>query len=190
MSGNASDSNGSKKKILIAVTVAILFSSLVVAFVLLQIQKKSQKSDTPGESGLYYDPGSGETVSDPPDKTPETYGSQGRELTYLGFSKLLEFGVSKFQLDATKLAFENYSKSRDNNIKEVSITSSSIKNGPDKDDFTLSVEFEFVINRKEHYQAELQLHMIRQVKLILKNGEAKIYESKLLEPPYSEGGFE
>lgn len=182
------ESNDLKKKVLFGLVVLMMF--LVSALVLYLVFGRSSKSNTTDNAGLYYDPGSGETVANPPGQTPETYGSQGKEITYLGFSKLLDYGASKFQLEATKLAFENYSKTRGNDIKEVSITVSSIKNGPDGDDLSIVINFDLKINRQEDYQAQLQLHMIRQVKLTLKKGGTNIYESGLVGPSYGEGNAE
>src|SRR5688500_8888385 len=69
----------------------------------------------------YYDKASGETVSDPDNRTPETFGRKGDEPVYLGTSKLLDVGVTSTQLAGTKLAFYNYSKQRKTRIKEVSV---------------------------------------------------------------------
>ena len=127
--------------------------------------------------GSYYDKGSGETVSNPAGKTPETFGGTVDTPIFLGFDDLLTIGVSKLQLDAIKKAFDNYSKDGNKHIKEVSVTIASIKRvGPDRDSNEPGdiVTFDVTLDRKQTFKAKVESQSLTVSRLYLSDPNGKL----------------
>ena len=77
---------------------------------------------TPTKStGTYTDPLSHEVVSNPSGKTPESYGTSPNTPLYLGFDKLLHYGITLNQLNEIKQAFYTYSSQQSKPLSQVSI---------------------------------------------------------------------
>ncbi len=157
---------------------AITLLALFVIGVLILLFQRSNKN--PGDTGRYYDRNSGEVVSDPTGKGPDTYGETDSQMIYLGFSKLTELGLTKYQLASLQACLQQYSATRQNNVKEVSISVNTIKQAAlDKESTTgdLSLTFDLTINRTELYQAQLFTRSLTTAKLILKQGDKQILDS-------------
>jgi hypothetical protein len=164
------------------ITIGLL---IAVIGLLWFIGSRSKKADTntlqPNE---YFDGRSGETVSNPGGKAPDTYGNATGQPIYLGISKLLDYGVTIGQLNALKQSFFEYSKSAKANINEVSIDISSIKSLPanpnsvtPKQTLTFNVQF----NRDKTYDVQLDYFGINSIRLYLKDSAGKlIYDSKVV----------
>lgn len=189
---NINSQQQNSRKRLILVVIIIVSTSILILYSLslfLSKDKKPLEENKANQTNEYYDPGSGETVSNPPDRTPETYGVDNNEPIFLGTSRLLDFGVTKYQLEDLKNAFMAFSKTKNNDVKEVSISVNTIKNGPDIDEQTRSVTFDTTINRNEKYQAELHLVIIQKARLILRQGGKEVFRSELLTPYSGESGY-
>jgi len=154
----------SRKRVVVLCVVIALFFLIWLYFVI----KGGQRGIGPGD---YYDKGSKETVSNPPNRQPETYGTtETNPPTYLGFSKLLDIGVTSFQVDATKESFYRYSKKDQKNIKEVSIFVDSIKavyRDRDSADPNQTATFDVKIDRKDTLKAKLVYSELRVARLYL-----------------------
>lgn len=103
---------------------------------------------------VYNDPLSGETVYNPTDRTPETYG-QPLQITYLGFTGLIDRGVSfeavqnfKDQLAPIKVSGKK--------VTEISIDVDTIQHSitSDSDTYTFRIRF----NRKDDYKTDLKIN--------------------------------
>jgi len=101
---------------------------------------------------IYNDPGSGEKVITKPNKTPENV--MGHDIVTLGFTKLIDRGVSKSQVDKLKLYFLDYSNTLETPINEISISTDSI--GKLVDEGLVNIDFEITIDRKDKLTAEVQ----------------------------------
>lgn len=168
------------KKMLVLGVLAVV---VILGFIFLLTRNQPSPAE-PVELNEYHDPASGETISDPEGKSPEIYGINDEPLVYLGFSKLLETGVSRFQADAIKLAFEDFNKEYDKDLKEVSIFVDTIKRepyDPNVDEYR-RVVFDVIVNRSETYQAAIEYNSIRSARLVLVNSGSEIYRSAMIDP--------
>ncbi len=114
------------RRILSILAFAVITIILLVSILLSRHQNKTGAPNL--DSGRYYDANSGETVSNPPGKAPDTFGAVSDQPVYLGFGSLLDYGVSDSQLTSLKSAFYTYARA--NKIKEVSMTAGSAKTEP------------------------------------------------------------
>lgn len=168
------NSNSRKKVVITLLVIAVLVVVTAIAIV-----TKKQGED---ELGEYYDPGSGETVSNPKNREPEKYGTIGPDITLLGTTRLLDIGVTKYQIDGLRSALLSYSDRREGRpISEASVNTSTIKseilNNAEADRI---VRFELTINRTEKYDAELSLIGIKSARLRLIQRGNSIFKSELM----------
>ncbi len=124
---------------IIIITVALF---VVLGFGLWLLgQRKSNTTNTSG--GQYYDSRSGETISNPPGKAPEAYGTVPNQPIYPGFDKLLDIGISQYQLKALKTALYQYSQKTKQNISEFSLDVSNLTIKPNGSKRTLLFNVQF-----------------------------------------------
>lgn len=168
------------RKIFIAGSAALAVIVFVVTL-LMNSDAKNQANPTPTpQTNQRYDANSGDTVSDPEGKAPDSYGVSKDMPLFLGFASLLDYGITKYQLDATKTAFYNYSQTKTPKIKEVSIGSGTIKaaprnpNAPSSTDY---VTFDVLIDQKTTYKAKLEFSRLTVVRLYLYSGSTLVYDS-------------
>jgi len=164
--------------------IAVVSIALVAPFIYLAIKQSGRNGATGNEE--YYDPGSGETVSNPSGRTPENFGGNAEGPVYLGFGELLDVGMSKYQLEAVKYAFEQYGRTTNQKVQEVSLTVSSLTiEGHNKDDPTPKdkVFFDVTINRKQNLKARVDYFDITSVQLYLSDPKtnAVIFDSKVID---------
>lgn len=138
-------------------------------------------------TGQYYDPGSGETVSDPIGKTPEFSGQDSGQPVYLGFSKLLDIGVTQDELNGIKLAFARYPYQNAKPANEISIFVSSIVTAPyDKGiDTKQTVSFTVLLNRKDKFYASIDYFDLTTIRLSIKENSTSskiLYDSGNITP--------
>lgn len=97
-----------KKKIIIAssifVAVAVL---LIIITIIFQSTQKNATDTNQASQNSYYDADSGETVYNPDNRTPEGLSADGAII--LGFSSLLDIGLSSHQLELTMSYMRQYS---------------------------------------------------------------------------------
>ncbi len=165
--------------------IAVVTVLLIAPFVYLAV-KKGNLSGKTSSTGEYYDKNSGETVSNPAGKAPENFGGTADHPVYLGFSKLLDIGVSKYQLEALKYAFEQYGKSSNQSPKEVSLTVDSIHStlhNPSDPNSKDTVTFDVTLDRKQAYKAKVEYSDITAVRLYLSDPQtgSLIYDSKIVD---------
>ena len=120
-----------KKRNLLFVGVGLV--AVVTISILLFVSSHGKKTKKPLET--YYDPGSGETISNPLGKVPETTGQASQNTAvYLGFDKLLNVGITNYQLEAIKQAFSNYFFEKNQGVKYISATVATIvRTAPNRD---------------------------------------------------------
>lgn len=155
---------------------------LVLLIIILTVQTK--KSDT-STGATYYDPLSHETVSNPPGKAPDVFGSNPDRPVYLGFDDLLNNGLTLDQLSFLKTGFYNYSKAS-GGIKEISVDIASITNSHDKatPGSAFVIEFNVRTDRKNDFLAQIQYRDLSSLKLILLDPKtrAQVFDSGLIGP--------
>lgn len=161
-------------------TILLIAGGVVVLILVLFLVLQQSNNQIPPDTGLYHDPHSGETVSDPENWEPENFAMQSNTPIFLGFSKLLDIGVTQFQLDAAKGGFTEYSTTKNNYIKEVSLHVNSIKREPfdrESPDPTQRVAFTVTINRTEVLEAKIIYTSIQNATLLLYKDGGQIFES-------------
>lgn len=166
-----------KSRILIGFVIVVLGLAIIYLF----DKDKNENQISSNDMGSYYDPYSGETVSDPEGKSPEDYGETNK-MVLLGMGGLLDHGLTQDQLGAYRVALDQYSAKNNNYVKEASIvvntierfdeaTTTSIKNG---------LKFDLVINRESRLQARLEYTGLSALKLYLTDpiNDQLIFESR------------
>jgi len=166
------------QKLLIgAVTIFIILPIFYLAYT-------TASDSDPSKKGSYYDKASGETVTNN-NQTPETFGTDGNNQTYLGIADLLTIGVSQYQVTALKTALTDYGKTRTPQSQEYSVATKTISldaRDPEGKETADTVRFDVLVNRKDTYKATLRYFDITSIKLTLnaKNGEL-IYSSPTID---------
>jgi hypothetical protein len=163
---------------------AMLFV-LVSVVIYLAVTRTGQKGQVANSTNTYYDPRSKETVSDPAGKTPENYGVNPDQPIYLGFSRLITVGVTKYQVSATESALYQYSKLSKKNAKEVSITvdSVTVAAADPKNPNIQTVLFDVTFDRTTTYKARLECFDLTSVKLHLLDAKtgSPVYDSEVVD---------
>jgi len=171
-----------KEKIFIAFGVVVFVAFAI--FLLSSGSIKKEKVDTSSDNFLqtYNDPISGETVTDPVGKTPESYGASSDTPTYLGFKNLLPLGFTQAQLNSLFKALDEYSSDLEINPNEVSLYPDSVtfislpETNPDLD----IVKFDIQIARKTKQNVEITRHSLSAISLkILENGKELFSSGKI-----------
>lgn len=157
-----------------AVLVSIVLLPVVVALVVFIFI--SSRSNSNGEE--YYDPGSGETVSSPKNKTPEKFGVDSDSPTYLGFSKLIDAGLTSEQLDLVKVIFGRFSSSDGRSLTELSVTTKSIDLEVSEEGMRLS--FELTANRTVNYGCIISYVGLDDARVVISDKDGKqVFDSSV-----------
>jgi flagellar basal body-associated protein FliL len=163
------------------IIILIAFAVIVIAAVSLLSSHKGNNKTPNLDSGRYYDAKSGQTVSNPAGKAPDTYGTPSDQPIYLGISSFIDSGLSDDQLTRLKYAFYNYSIQNKKNIKEVSIDINSIKPGPHNPNTNapFTINFNVTFDRKATYRAKVEYSGLEDIRLFLydQKTNAQIYDS-------------
>ena len=163
-----------KKKLLIFVGI----SMTIVVLGMLIIGAVSKKD--PGAKNEYYDPGSGETVSNPPNKSSENGGLTKAPVVYLGFSKLLESALNNDQVEQIKYLLMTYSDNSGSDFKELSIAKDSIgvtipEIGSGLTDTVVIAKL--TVNRNKVYDLTMSYSSILKIKLVISQNGKDLYNS-------------
>lgn len=177
--------NIDKRLLIVGTLVVLIIGSL--AWVGRHNASKLNNNDGKGiktivDKGLYNDPNSRETVSNPEGKTPENYGATTDAPIYLGFSSLLDIGVSSDQLGDYKFAVYQFLKSNNQKADEVSIAVDTVVPVPhDRDSASTvdSVNFNIVVDRKTTYKVKMDYFDLSSIDLRIYDatGANQVYDS-------------
>jgi hypothetical protein len=135
-----------KQRLIIISGILIL---LIIGVIAIFIVKTNQTPKT----AIYTDPLTGEKVVDNSQQTQAPSDSRfPNKPTYLGFSKLMTYGLSNSQLDSVQMSLYNYSQDQPTKFREISLDLSSIRQ-PDSSPSSPAMAFEFNIkvNRTDDY---------------------------------------
>lgn len=173
-----------KKKIIIAniVFVALFIVFCIVYFVFNQpdSKKSSQKSADTSTTNVYTDPGSGEKISNPSGKAPESYNNTSESsIAYLGFSNLLNIGVTNTQLTFLRSYFAEYALQQKKPYHEISIVLTSLQQTIDEGSGKKTLSFVVVFDRTTKVDAVVIYYSINDVILNLYNqiDKSQLYTS-------------
>lgn len=154
----------------------------VIIIVLLSIMSAGRDQTALKETELRYDSNSGDTVSDPAGKTPDTYGTLADAPIFLGFERLVGEGVTIDQLNSLKYAFYQYGKTAKLNLKEVSVSVDTVSPVP-HDRFSSStvdkINFNAILDQKTKVKVTLEYWEFESIRLLLHDSTAKklLYDS-------------
>lgn len=169
-----------QKRLMLALAGFVVL--IIIGVVVFLGRPKKIASDT----GQHYDPGSGETVSNPVGKTPEYLGQDSGQPLYLGFSKLLDIGITQDQLKGIKLAFEKYPYANNKPAGEISIFVNNITSAPhDVNDTKQTIYFPVLLNRKDTYYATVDYFDLTTIHLYIKETSSAtkiVYDSGNITP--------
>ena len=130
---------------------------------------------------IYIDPGSGETVVNMPNQTPEKADYSGDGIIMLGFSKLIDdYGMTFDQVTKLQSEFSDYSSSQKTPLQEISITLASVKTTVNPDTGITILEFDTTIDRSSILKASVESYGIDNpvLKLYDSGNNQQIYSSK------------
>jgi len=165
-----------RKKILIISSVVVL---VIIGAAVLLFSNHSSKS--PGST--YVDPLSHQTVSSPPGKTPDTYGTVADQPLYLGFDRLLDHGLTLVQINNLKAAFYKYSLAQSPHLKEISIAVDNITTSYKQTAHStvFYIYFNGRFDRAMPFNAKIQYNGIDDVRLFLSNNNNKqVFDSGII----------
>ena len=170
-----------KKKLLIAVGVFVTLLVITVLFTLIN-RKSSQtttKTDTSSSQSQYTDPVSGEAVSNPSGKAPES-ASGYNGVTFLGFARLIDYGISSDQLTTVEGYLENYKDiATDNKITQISLDATSFKQSVDANSGLKLVTARIVVNKSIEQTLELSYQGIEDMVVTVYNKDrVQVYSSQ------------
>lgn len=131
-----------------------LFITIIVIVVLIILFLFSLLFRTlTNEDRVYNDPLSKEVIYNPKDRTPESYG-QSNQVSYLGFSELIDRGISFDNVQLFKKELEPI-KVKGEKVTEISIDIESVKHLIDTESDIY--EFRIRFNRQYDYQTTLKI---------------------------------
>jgi hypothetical protein len=152
---------------------------LVILLAIILATHKSKPKDV-GTGLNYYDPRSGETISDPLGKTKDSYGSIPDVPSVLGISKLTAYGLSQQQLGFTQDAFTKFARSQNPKVNLISIDVSSIKHltaNPQEQNSRNTLSFNIQLDRQKLLDARLEFFGLKEIRLVLFNAGKRVFDS-------------
>lgn len=169
--------NQKKKLIIISITALLSFILFIVIISVIYVTFFQPKNKDTGKLEKYTDPGSGEVIYSGMNKTVEKSTiEESNEIIYLGFNKLTDIGLSKTQLDKLKSFFRYYKTHKQPDLKEVSVTVSTInhrivrnQNGGIGKNITT---FQITVNRKNKFNIETNYDQIYNISIKLFNDDS------------------
>ncbi|MBX6334334.1 hypothetical protein IRY61_03285, partial [Candidatus Saccharibacteria bacterium] len=167
------DTEGRRRLLIIILIVASIL--VIIGVIILRLARQEEQTQTP-PNPLYSDPYSGEEISDPPGKTPETFGTDPNAPTFFGQSKLLDVGISHFQVRGMQDGVYKYFKSQSQQVREVSVVVDTINVVPRSrfsDSTKNTVQFDIVADRKTTYKVTMDYFDIRSIQLYIADETGK-----------------
>ncbi len=157
------------------VLVSLALLPIIISLVIFIFISSRSPSSSPTE---YLDPGSGETVSAPKNKTPEKFGAETQGPLFLGFSKLIDSGLTAEQLELTKTIMSRFSVTGSRYITELSV---SVKTtDQDISDDGINLTFDLTANRTDKYLCTISYSGLSEVRVVIKDKDAKqVFDSSV-----------
>lgn len=168
----------STKQKIITVTAVVCIAAVATLVTFMDSRK------SPPDINEYKDPLSGQTVSDPEGKSPESFGISDNQPIFLGFDALLKRGLTFEQLNNLKQAFYNYSESKPQPLDEISADISSIAShrGRSGDNIIFYLQFDVRFDRKETQKARVDYNGLNSIRLYISDASSGkvIYDSQTI----------
>lgn len=175
------DDSGRRK--FVVVVAIILLVSGIITLIVYALTSRTQEEPAPTDT-LYNDPYSGEVISDPPGKASETFGTDPNAPTFFGQSKLLDVGISHFQVRGMQDGVYEYFTSQNQQVREISVVVDTINIVPRSrfsDSTKNTVQFDIVADRKTTYKVTMDYFDIRSIQLYIADDTGKqLFDSGVL----------
>lgn len=145
-----------KQKVIFIVGITAVVMIIAGAILYFVVPKPLSKQPVGGT--IYHDPASGESTAENSQLRQSNQDSNlPGQPTYLGFSKLIDYGLSNTQLVQVKSAIYNYSQKQSKKITEVSLVVASVRQ-PDTapGSGVSSYEFDIKANRSDSYFVRIE----------------------------------
>lgn len=139
-----------KKRLIIG---SLIILTIIVAIIIFKTVTTHTPTKYPPKT-VYNDPWSGETVIEESSDMP-TERPVDDTIVMLGFSKLIDIGVTYNQSIALRSEFDKYRKSQKETITEISIDINTILSSVNNETGERTITFTTVINRKTKIQAQV-----------------------------------
>lgn len=165
------------------IVIGSFFVVLVIIGLVLVIGNSTKTNDITN-GGQHVDPFSHETVSNPSGKAKDQYGTPSDTPVYLGFDKLLDYGLGSDQLKNVETAFYTYSQAQTTQIGQVSIDVDHIstQHDPNNPNSLFDINFNVQFDEKNIYKAKVEYSGLDDVRLYLTDSKTGkiIYDSKVI----------
>ena len=143
------NSSSPRSKLILGIVIFAIVCVVMVVFAL--FQSNNSKSEEP-KTASYTDPYSGETIVDTEGKVDETYNNEN-SVVYFGFAKLLEYGMTRNQVEILQTYILQYSLKRaaigQSKLDEVTIDYKTFLQSIDENTGEKTVTFDVIANRDE-----------------------------------------
>jgi ABC-type Na+ efflux pump permease subunit len=133
-----------KKRVIIIGLIIVAVITLIIFFSIISTSNKTTESKL--VITTHIDPWSGETVS-------EQKNGNSKNITMLGFIKLIDIGVTYDQLTTIKSELNDYAKTQKGTVSEISIDVSTITSSYNEDTSERTITFTVVIDQKTKIKA-------------------------------------
>lgn len=152
------------RKLVIVIFAVVLILLMGLVFWLTKPQKTTESKT--GESQVYNDPVSHQKIVTRTGAAPETNGQTSTGPVFVGFEKLLDYGVTVQQLDALKAYFGDYAPFV-NKSPEISLAVDDIQAGQDMSDpqQRFFIRSHVVVDRKTTYVIKFYYQGLSSVEL-------------------------
>lgn len=160
----------SKKKFIIVFCILVVF--VVILFVVSFISQRNQQdaglNNSDVDQNSYIDPVTGEVVLTPGGRTDE--GITSTDSVLLGFSKLLDMGLSSDQQDLAVSYISSYGENQTldgEKITMISLDSSTIKQNINQDSGEIMITSNIVVNKTVTQRLEISYISINRYDIFL-----------------------
>lgn len=151
-----------RTKITIAIVAFVILSAIAITLTI--IQQNSKQSSDQNTSKTYTDPGSGETIIESNNGPTTASGEAPTTPIFLGFSQLIDKGLSVNQVELIKSSLSTYSSKQNAQFKEVSLNVSTIKRiQPADDNAPDALEFSIKTDRTNDYFVHVEYSNISSI---------------------------
>jgi hypothetical protein len=162
----------------------VLFGAILLTLLVIGLILSFASPSKPNTPGQHIDPFSHETVSNPPGKAPDKFGIPTDTPVYLGFDKLLNYGLGFGQLKNVQTAFYRYSHSLPKPIGQISVDVDHIstQHDPTNPSSPFDISFKVQFDENKVYQAKVEYTGLNDVRLFITDPSSNkiIYDSQTL----------
>jgi len=172
-----------RKKFIVIIIVLFIVISIITIIVAIVNQNNNEQigSNEPPKQTTSVDEVTGETIIETEGKVPEGVANDG--VIILGFSKLIDYGLSSNQVSQVKNAMVFYTRERLSNVKRISLDFSTAKMSVDQESGNKKITADIVIDNERRQLISMTYVSINDmwVQIFNKETNQELYNSSLHE---------